>query len=201
MLYNGVVNSFALTNVAMASLSANDFLFASASAPGTESGTENADTMFGAGGNDTLDGLGGNDVIYTGGGKDAISGGPGDDTVVFDINPAQGSALDGGADNDTLELHNIVGAPVNQGRSRKAARLPNFTFQNASYFNPVGGSLSSFERVDFKSAAGTTLSAQFWFGGDTLDDKGNVLVPPTRSAAGFPRRRNWLAATATTAWS
>ena len=84
ILYNGVINSLALKGVGKASLTANDFLFASATAPRTESGTENADTLIGGSGNDTLNGLGGGDTIVTGGGKDTIIGGAGNDTVVFD---------------------------------------------------------------------------------------------------------------------
>jgi Ca2+-binding RTX toxin-like protein len=47
-------------------------------------GSEDADEIFGYGGNDTIDGLGGDDQIYGGDGNDQISGGAGDDAIYGD---------------------------------------------------------------------------------------------------------------------
>lgn len=63
------------------------------------SGTEDADTIKGNGGDDTLSGLGGNDDIFGGAGGDILKGGSGFDFLTGGNGK---DTLFGGLDNDTL---------------------------------------------------------------------------------------------------
>ena len=150
--YNGVVNTMTLQNVTLVTLQASDFVFASPTDPRDVTGTDNADTIFGQGGNDTLTGLGGNDVIYTGGGKDTVSAGGGDDTIVLNGILTNGSSIDGGLGTDTLVLTSSAGTPFTavNGQSTTVSLL--------------NSTLTSIERFDFQSQSGSTLSTNVFYG-------------------------------------
>ena len=67
--------------------------------PNYLTGTPQADTIYGYGGNDTIDGLASNDRIYGGSGNDSIDGGSGNDSLV---GGSGNDTLNGGRGNDTL---------------------------------------------------------------------------------------------------
>ena len=100
-----------LSNVAMTSLTSDDFLFAGQGV--TITGTSNADTIdathapsgqpFATSENDTIYGMGGNDVIHGLAGNDAIDGGTGNDTLYGDEG---NDSLTGGAGTDKLYAGN-----------------------------------------------------------------------------------------------
>jgi serralysin len=83
--------------------------------------TDNADTIFGLGGNDTIFGLGGNDNIRGGLGADVLLGGAGTDTAIYDdsaagvfVNLASGRGAHGTAQGDTLSsIENVTGSTLN----------------------------------------------------------------------------------------
>jgi Ca2+-binding RTX toxin-like protein len=62
-------------------------------------GTDQADTLYGDGGDDTLNGLGGDDKLFPGAGNDTVNGGEGNDRI-FD--PDGDNTLNGDAGNDIL---------------------------------------------------------------------------------------------------
>lgn len=117
-LYNGVINTLTLQGIALASLSADDFVFASPAEANNESGTDNADTLLGSDVDDSLNGLGGddflfgndgNDILYGSGGGDTIYGGAGNDQIIGGFSPTSAPQpgdgadyLDGGSGNDLL---------------------------------------------------------------------------------------------------
>jgi len=144
LLYGGVVSTFTLQGVPLATLTASDFIFADPNGTSFNSGTESADTMFGLGGNDTLLGLGGNDIIYSGGGSDSIDGGAGNDTIVLTGPLGNGSNLNGGADSDTLEL---------------TPAAINLVLPQGSYVNTTVGTVTGFETIKFDSVANDHLLA------------------------------------------
>lgn len=167
--YNGILNTTTLAGVSLASLSANDFVFAPANEPRIAIGTENADTLLGSDLNDTLDGRGGNDtifgfagndtlvggagddVIYPGSGLNSVQGGDGNDSIVLDraITSAPGSVIDGGTGFDTLVLKPQDGVPYFNGG----------TATEYYVFHPTNGitNLSSIEAVKFDSRPGDFL--------------------------------------------
>ncbi len=168
-LYNGVVNTVTLEGVALGSLTAADFVFASPTEPQIDFGTPNADTMLGTDLNDTLDGAGGNDVIFgfagndtlvggigddviwPGSGLNSVQGGDGNDEIVLDkaITSAPGSVINGGTGFDTLVLKPQEGLPYFNGG----------TFTEYFVFHPTNGitALSSVEAVRFDSRPGDFL--------------------------------------------
>jgi Ca2+-binding RTX toxin-like protein len=77
---NGHASTLILQGVPLASVSASDFIFASA-ANGVQTGSAGADDLFGAGGSDSLSGAGGNDRIFAAAGADSIDGGDGNDSL------------------------------------------------------------------------------------------------------------------------
>lgn len=118
-------------------------------------------------GNDIILGLGGNDTIRFSGGTDVIRGGEGDDRVIIDSQPGPGSEFDGGAGTDTLAVRDF----------------PQKMFVSSTMFpqgiQTVSGSLlrlhvtlSSFERVEFASTAGTVTSIALDFG-NNIGSTGN----------------------------
>src|SRR5688572_13629835 len=80
--------------------------------------TNNADTIFGYGGNDTIYGLGGNDEIKGGGGADTINGGSGTDTANYSdsasgvtVSLETNKGFGGTAEGDTLaSIENLTGS-------------------------------------------------------------------------------------------
>src|SRR5688500_1004929 len=80
--------------------------------------TNNADTIFGFGGNDSIFGLGGNDEIKGGGGADAINGGSGTDTANYSdsaegvvVSLISNEGFGGTAEGDTLtSIENLTGS-------------------------------------------------------------------------------------------
>jgi Ca2+-binding RTX toxin-like protein len=80
--------------------------------------TNNADTIFGFGGNDDIFGLGGNDLILGGSGADDINGGSGTDTASYTdsatgvtVNLTSGEGVGGTAEGDMLtSIENLVGS-------------------------------------------------------------------------------------------
>lgn len=115
--FDGAVTRLVLEGLAPGDLEAGDFIFASAAGT-SESGTGNADDLFGGGGGDTLSGLAGedllaggtgndlldggadNDTLAGGSSRDTLMGGDGDDVLDGGINP---DTLDGGAGIDTAD--------------------------------------------------------------------------------------------------
>ena len=75
----------------------------------TPVGSEGVDNYLGGAGADTLDGRGGNDYLEGKGGADTILGGAGDDTIVWTAGDGNDALIDGGANNDTLELRDTAG--------------------------------------------------------------------------------------------
>ena len=80
--------------------------------------TNNADTIYGFGGNDDIFGLGGNDYILGGAGADDINGGTGTDTASYTdsavgvtVNLESGLGFGGTAEDDTLtSIENLTGS-------------------------------------------------------------------------------------------
>jgi Ca2+-binding RTX toxin-like protein len=80
--------------------------------------TNNADTIFGFGGNDTIFGLGGNDLILGGSGADTINGGSGTDTSSYSdsfaavvVSLISNEGFGGTAEGDTLgSIENLTGS-------------------------------------------------------------------------------------------
>lgn len=96
--YNGQVNSLVLQGAPIASLSAADFIFASASG-GSSVGSDGVDDLFGGAGADTILGAGGGDRINAGVGSDFVDGGEGADTV---LGLDGADSVHGGAGNDDV---------------------------------------------------------------------------------------------------
>jgi Ca2+-binding RTX toxin-like protein len=80
--------------------------------------TDDADTIFGFGGNDWIFGHGGDDILQGGDGADILNGGDGIDTANYGdspvgviVNLATGHGLGGTAEGDTLvNIENITGS-------------------------------------------------------------------------------------------
>jgi Ca2+-binding RTX toxin-like protein len=80
--------------------------------------TNNADTIFGFGGDDDIFGLGGNDLILGGAGADDINGGSGTDTASYTdsasgvtVNLGAGTGVGGTAEGDTLtSIEDVTGS-------------------------------------------------------------------------------------------
>ncbi|MCW1430171.1 beta strand repeat-containing protein [Novosphingobium sp. JCM 18896] len=134
-------------------------------------GTPGDDILNGTSGNDVINGLAGKDTINGGGGQDQIDGGAGNDTIVLDTAGVAGSSFNGGADMDTLELHNIAGVtPV--GTTLFPAGIA------TTSYNLIGSvTLTSIERVDFASQASTGLNLLLGYGGQTLFNNQAVPFP------------------------
>ncbi|HJQ18381.1 MAG TPA: VCBS domain-containing protein [Allosphingosinicella sp.] len=171
-LYDGIVNTLTLQGVSLAELSESDFIFQTSTDPitgGDSDGTDNADTLLGLAGNDILNGLGGDDIILGYGGDDTIHGGLGNDTLnggagkdqVFGddgddtlivSDPVVGSeVLDGGAGTDTLRVLLSAGTPIST------------PFGPSTNLNFFGTTLSSIERFEFGSQAGTGQQVLLFF--------------------------------------
>lgn len=134
-------------------------------------GTDSGETIDGTVNADNISGLGGNDIINGHGGKDVIDAGSGDDTIIIDAIIQAQSVLGGGTGTDTLELHTLAGAP--QATSQLfPSGIPTTTW------GFLGLTLNSLERLVFQSQAGTALTAQIGFGGQTLVPPANVVVGP-----------------------
>ncbi len=106
-------NSITLQNVALGSLVASDFVFATAGI--TLSGDANNNTLVGTANADVLNGLAGNDRLQGLAGNDLLDGGLGFDRAVYadatggiTVNVAAGTAFGAGIGTDTLV--NIEGA-------------------------------------------------------------------------------------------
>ncbi|RZI61377.1 MAG: hypothetical protein EOP94_00695, partial [Zymomonas sp.] len=138
-------------------------------------GTSGNDVLDGTSGNDTINGLGGDDRINGGGGVDTIDGGADNDTIVLNDPLLAGTKLFGGNGVDTIELHSLSDVPT--GYYLSIARpTTSFAFTTAQ--------LNSIERLDFRSDAGTGVSAQFLFGGSTLN-QGNTVPFPNQIGGGL----------------
>ncbi|MFO1200867.1 MAG: tandem-95 repeat protein [Burkholderiaceae bacterium] len=74
----------------------------------TITGSAIADSISGGTGNDVLAGGGGADTLVGGVGADTLSGGAGDDVFRVGGTDLTGDAIDGGADNDTLQFTSAV---------------------------------------------------------------------------------------------
>jgi VCBS repeat-containing protein len=180
-LYNGVVNTMTLQGVPLASLSASDFIFASPDVPIIESGSENADILLGSNVNDILNGLGGDDIIYGYAGNDTLNGGAGSDTI---YTGGGQDFVDGGADNDTLILDGQVlsGSQLNGSTgidsmvltSDPAALLTKFG--QITEYNLFDTTISSIERLQYNSLAGSGVSALLFYGGGLPNQIGTGLA-------------------------
>ena len=124
------------------------------------------DVIFGLGGGDTLNGLAGNDRLYGGAGADTLNGGDGDDqltggagndtinggagndTIFFRFGDETDTAVDGGADSDTLNIQGTAGS-------------------NTLTVNVVGGVLTSFANTLLTSVE--TVNVDLLGGSDTLN--------------------------------
>jgi serralysin len=102
-----------------------------------------ANTLTGGDGNDTLAGNDGADTLVGGLGLDTIQGGAGDDIISYAIGDGNG-VIDGGADNDTLNLTD--GASDN---------LLNANYNGSSLIALSGNGLSNLETVNANMGAGT----------------------------------------------
>jgi len=142
--FGGVVNTLTLQGVSRSALTDADVILADPLAPVNNTGTDQADTLFGSNVGDVLNGLGSNDLIFTGGGVDFIDAGAGDDTVVLTgpILPGNNTSasISGGLGNDTLLL------------TAKAV-LPNANVPNTNLVLLVLGSISGFETISFDASA------------------------------------------------
>lgn len=123
-------DTLTLKNVAIANLTAGDFVFAAAPPPppppsgvtiagtkladiidaanaptGQPLPTNLADTVNGLAGDDTIVSLGGNDIVNGGAGTDVIDTGDGDDTIMVAGSEAQFDSMDGGTGTDTLKVN------------------------------------------------------------------------------------------------
>jgi uncharacterized protein len=78
-----------------------------ADAPVTQSGTILDDILIGADGNDTFNALAGNDIVDGGSGVDILNGDEGNDRLILGT-AASGSAINGGADTDTLVVKSTL---------------------------------------------------------------------------------------------
>jgi Ca2+-binding RTX toxin-like protein len=101
---NGVSSSMTLAGLALADLTAADFVFAGATAD-TRTGTANADDLFGAGGNDTLKGLAGIDRLFGELGKDKLDGGIGADRLIGGLGK---DTMTGGAGKDVFDINSAA---------------------------------------------------------------------------------------------
>ncbi|WP_340313837.1 hypothetical protein [Rhizorhabdus argentea] len=168
---DGEVISYTLQGVAKASLTANDFIFAT---PRFLTGTENADYLDGGELGDSLSGLGGNDTLEAGGGNDTLDGGAGNDNLFGDEG---NDTLDGGAGADVLhggegdDILTVANAPANGEVFDGGLGIDTLQISasaGAHSTAPAGGidsvglfgvSLSSIEKVQFQSDAGSRLIA------------------------------------------
>ena len=89
----------------------------------TPVGSEGDDLYIGGAGIDTLTGNGGDDYLQGRGGADTMLGGDGDDTIVWTAGDGNDTSIDGGADNDTLELFDTAGSGHDPARDRAARRI------------------------------------------------------------------------------
>ncbi len=110
-------------------------------------GGDGNDIIYGQEGNDTIYGDAGDDIIVGGTGKDAMYGGDGNDTFRLANNDfASGEIIDGGANNDTIEL------------------------TNATTVNFATGSVTNVETLSGSTGADVvTMTAQQWAGFDTIN--------------------------------
>jgi serralysin len=91
--------------------------------------TENADTIYGYGGNDDIFGLGGNDLIIGGAGADDIDGGSGLDAAYYtdsgeavSVSLQTGTGSGGTAEGDTLiRIENLYGSANDDGLAGNGA--------------------------------------------------------------------------------
>jgi Ca2+-binding RTX toxin-like protein len=79
--YNGENHLLSFLGVAPWQFEATDFLYSTALG-GTQTGTANADMLFGSTGADVLNGNGGCDTLLGGIGNDTINGGAGNDSII-----------------------------------------------------------------------------------------------------------------------
>ena len=119
--------------------------------PETLDGTANADVIGGLGGNDILNGLAGNDTLDGGLGSDKLFGGDDDDLLIQSVLPVGGEVLDGGAGTDTLRVLLSAGTPIST------------PFGPSTSLNFFGTTLSSIERFEFGSQAGTGQQVLLFF--------------------------------------
>ena len=127
-----------------------------------------SDTIGGLGGNDTLTGGAGNDVLTGGTGNDSITGGAGDDVINYTFGDGNDPTIDGGADNDTL---NITGSAANNTLT--------VAYNGIALTNFNGGGISSVEVVNADLLGGIdTLS----YGGSAAGVTASVA---TGTASGF----------------
>lgn len=121
-------------------------------------GTTGPDTFNGTSADEVYNGLAGNDTIYSGGGLDQLSGNEDNDTIILNAAVTNGSTFNGGDGTDTLELHSDPTAPV-----AYSWLAPNGI--QGTFFNFFLSTATSFEKIDFRSDAGVSLSGAFALGG------------------------------------
>jgi Ca2+-binding RTX toxin-like protein len=110
----------------------------------THDGTDGNDVLNGDSGDDILNGGDGNDTLDGGGGTDALNGDAGDDILVQVGSPVGTESFDGGAGTDTIRF-NPSPFPTSFGP------LTVVSLETAN--------LSSIERLEFGSTAGSAMQA------------------------------------------
>ncbi|TMJ03980.1 MAG: tandem-95 repeat protein [Alphaproteobacteria bacterium] len=134
-------------------------------------GTSRDDEIYGASVGDTLAGGDGNDILAGRGGADTMLGGAGNDTLVWTAGDGNDTSIDGGANSDTLELHDTAGSDTIQ------------VVTNGTTITGLGGGTANVTNIE-------TVTLDATHGGtDTLDYTGTTVAVTvnlaTDSATGF----------------
>ena len=164
-----------LQGVTATDLTADHFVFGTASTPGTlfigneseteYTGTEFADTIIGAEGNDTLDGGRGDDWIFGNEGDDNISGGEGNDVIL------------GGAGDDT------IAAGTGSNYVLGGAGADTFVVDSGQTLTTIGDFTDGEDQIDLSNISGIT-----GFGDLTItNDNGTAVIDLSSQGAGTIR--------------
>ncbi len=158
--YDGTLGSVGGTIFGFAG---NDTLIGGALTDTIDGGWGN-DTLNGKGGADTVDGAGGNDRIIADAGADTLLGGAGNDRFEL-ASGGTGSAVDGGADYDTLavsgsvSLGGLVGIElIDLGTGGALTLTGTQAFEGLPFTAQVIGSGS----IVINMTAGVLLATKFW---------------------------------------
>jgi serralysin len=171
---DGVLTSYTLQGVSLASLSAADFIFSTENVAGSVSGTSaselinaraGSDIIFGLGGNDTINGFGGADTIDGGAGNDRLVGGAGNDIYILN------SGNDTVVENASEGVDTIQTSQKSYGLSN-IANVENLTYTGTSNATLAGNSgdngLTGSTGNDKISGAGGADTIRGGSGNDTL---------------------------------
>jgi Ca2+-binding RTX toxin-like protein len=117
------------------------------------------DMLSGGPGNDTLNGANGDDMLMAGAGTDALFGSNGNDILELGASLDAADRIDGGSNNDTLNLDGDYGAGV---------IFTATTVTNVETFSLAAGHDYKLKLIDANNTAGVTVSASTLGTGDVL---------------------------------